>query len=580
MAPVASKASALPSGAAGASKRRVARDLLPLPPLPSEKISPSGRSRTSAQKVARHAAAVASANETVWALNSLYGEDRPLVSGLSLTQRSTHQSLYAAALSDAPPNSESSEAAFRRLLGSRAAAYTAGSLDNTAPFDQSRLSWPRSAGKCSLHECLPASEALNAINVETNLLLAPEEFKERVKREGTVKPHWDPALRNCSPEYLELLRDLLARDMVVLRTDGCRARAGLFCVSKKIGKLRLIVDARVCNQLFRKPPSTHLASTAAVVEFEVGPEESISFAAQDVADCYYQFRLPLDLQGYFGLQDVTAGQLGISTVNVEPVSPATILTPCFSVVPMGFSWALHWTQQAHRELLVRGGMGGAERELLDKAPVPDASVDPVPRILYEDNQVSLGRRPGLAESERQRAAKILDAAQLPYHDVVKETSVIECIGLELDGVYRLARLGASRRWTLRRSVAFLRRRPFASGQQLEILVGHFTHAMLRNRPALSCFRYVYAWIRRHYLIPTRLPKYVLNEFRAAAGFLNLLVVRWDLAWHPEVSCSDATLHGYAVHTSTWKVSSVSETGRWSDRWRFRWGAGDDPRARA
>ena len=71
---------------------------------------------------------------------------------------------------------------------------------------------------------------------------------------------------------------------------------------------------------------------------------------------------------------------------------------------MGFSWALHWTQQAHRELLSRGGMGGAERELLDKAPVPDASVDAVPRILYLDNQVFLGRQPGLAESERQRAA--------------------------------------------------------------------------------------------------------------------------------------------------------------------------------
>ena len=158
MAPVASKASALSTRDAGSSKRRVARDLLPLTPLPSEKISLPGRSRTSAQKVARHAAGVASANETVWALNSLYGEDRPLVSGLSAAQRSTHHQLYAGALSDAPPNSESSEAAFRRLLGSRAAAYTAGSLDSTAPFDQSRLSWPRSAGKCSLQECLPASE--------------------------------------------------------------------------------------------------------------------------------------------------------------------------------------------------------------------------------------------------------------------------------------------------------------------------------------------------------------------------------------------------------------------------------------
>ena len=119
MAPVASKASTFPPLTPGAGSRRVARDLLPLPPLPSERIHLPGQSRSSAQKVARHAAAVASANETVWALNSLYGEERPLVSGLSAAQRSTHQSLYAAALSDAPPNSETSEAAFSRREGCR-----------------------------------------------------------------------------------------------------------------------------------------------------------------------------------------------------------------------------------------------------------------------------------------------------------------------------------------------------------------------------------------------------------------------------------------------------------------------------
>ena len=65
---------------------------------------------------------------------------------------------------------------------------------------------------------------------------------------------------------------------------------------------------------------------AAAVEFEVGPEESISFAAQNVADCYYQFRLSLDLQEYFGklwadlqkYKKATGGTHGFeSAANVE-----------------------------------------------------------------------------------------------------------------------------------------------------------------------------------------------------------------------------------------------------------------------
>ena len=428
MAPVASRPSVLPSPSL-AGKRRTPRDLLPIPNLPSAKIHLLGSSRSSHQKVARHVAAVASANETIWALNFLYGGSGPSCPGLSAAQRSTHSNLLAAASVDPPPNSETPEAAFRRLLGARADGYSDGSLDGTAPFDQSRLSWPGSAGNCSLESCLLASEVAPIINVDELLLFNSESLKERISREGQAKPYWDPLLRGGSPAYIALVKELLARKMVCLKSS-CRARAGLFCVEKKNGRLRFIVDARVCNQLFKRPPSTHLASTAAVVELEVDDGGSVFFAAQDVADCYYQFRIPSELSGFFGLQDISAGDLGVSEVDGQPVDPSFMVTPCFCVLPMGFSWALHWTQQAHRELLARGGLGGVERELLDKAPAPSLSSDVVPRVLYVDNQVFFSSRSGGAEPERQRAAKILDHADLPYHDVVTETSLVDCIGLE------------------------------------------------------------------------------------------------------------------------------------------------------
>ena len=57
----------------------------------------------------------------------------------------------------------------------------------------------------------------------------------------------------------------------------------------------------------------------------------------------------------------------------------------------------------------------------------------MPRILSVDNQVFIDRRLGLAGTERVKAPAIFGDAGLPHHDLVRETSVIDCIGLELDG---------------------------------------------------------------------------------------------------------------------------------------------------
>ena len=176
----------------------------------------------------------------------------------------------------------------------------------------------------------------------------------RQEAEGKTRCYWDPALKGDKDVYLDFVKELRARGMIEFHRS-CECRAGIFFVTKKSGKLRLVVDARGANQMLRTPPCTSLASTAAVCEFEGSPD-GVWFSGQDIADCFYQFRIPFALQRYFGLRPVRATDLGLTHVGGHRLPLNALVLPCLAVLPMGFSWALHWTQEAHRFLIDQAGL--------------------------------------------------------------------------------------------------------------------------------------------------------------------------------------------------------------------------------
>ena len=69
----------------------------------------------------------------------------------------------------------------------------------------------------------------------------------------------------------------------------------------------------------------------------------------------------------------------------------------------------------------------------------------------------------------------------------------------------------------------------------------------------------------------------MRELRIAAGILPLLYADWKLPWLPLVSCSDAAESGFACHEAVAERAVVRAIGAWSERWRFMWGAGNNPR---
>ena len=212
------------------------------------------------------------------------------------------------------------------------------------------------------------------------------------------------------------VREHVQRKIVAFKAK-IRAEAGVFFVSKKNVRIRLVVDARRRNQNWIRLPSIRLASIAAVVEHTAEDGESRFFPAQDIADCYYQFSLPDGLVDGFGLKPVPARIAGITSLDGEAVRLEIPVIPCRRVLPMVFSWALHWTQQAHRNLLARAGLGGPDRERLDRVPsVPPRPGEPA-RLVYVDNELFISGILQDAEAVRIRASDSLSALGLPLHEV-------------------------------------------------------------------------------------------------------------------------------------------------------------------
>ena len=80
--------------------------------------------------------------------------------------------------------------------------------------------------------------------------------------------------------------------------------SGRLFVSKKDGRLRLIVDCRPTNRMFRDPPGISLATGEAFSKIEVEydfsdfePSNSFGVASgmADVPDCFHRMLLPAEM---------------------------------------------------------------------------------------------------------------------------------------------------------------------------------------------------------------------------------------------------------------------------------------------
>lgn len=178
----------------------------------------------------------------------------------------------------------------------------------------------------------------------------PEDFDVAEEAgKGVPDPYWDPVLKNDLKTYLSFLYDLNGAGVLTYRRRA-RCQVGIFFVRKSNGDLSMVVDSRKANVRFRRPPKTRLVLGSTFGEVLLPSGETLFISGADVVDCFYNFSCD-NLSEFFGLNAVKAGDVGFQELEGVPCHPDELISPALTtVLPMGFSWALHLAQAAVQEV--------------------------------------------------------------------------------------------------------------------------------------------------------------------------------------------------------------------------------------
>ena len=165
---------------------------------------------------------------------------------------------------DLPPSAALAELLQAKDLYSQEPQHLAGYDPDLLKILQS-VAQPRCA-----KTLLPTAEA-GVLARPSLLALSSEELESLRSRQDMPTPYWDPALRR--PHVRRDFLRRLARVGLLVGCEQVHSQVGFFCVKKKGGKQRLIVDARMAIFLMRLPPKTRLGSAAAMAELRLSDAE-------------------------------------------------------------------------------------------------------------------------------------------------------------------------------------------------------------------------------------------------------------------------------------------------------------------
>ena len=250
------------TGAAPAGARESGGDhgeVFPLPqPWPEEACRQSGLGRRCRQRIDRRLARQKATSQVIETLNDLavggdlgarhheFRRSRPTPAQADVLERAF------ASTAEAPSKGAEyhPEAAFKVLL--RAGSDYGGPAGGLASYRRGAVSLPTGQTTAvALEEVLGGDALADIQQIDERMLLGNEELAAVVEERGWPRVYHDPAFKSPK-QYLSFIKELY--DCGVVRfTDTVTCELGLFFVTKKNGKLRLIVDARVANQYFRTP---------------------------------------------------------------------------------------------------------------------------------------------------------------------------------------------------------------------------------------------------------------------------------------------------------------------------------------
>ena len=551
------------------------RDLLPLP-VPQPPVGPAaGRCCRAVRRRALRSAHWRSwLADGVQALNELEGGGEWRARLDSAPSEAQGQALHRLSecyrAAPAPPSDLDPRGAWNALQGG-SPTYAGVGAPKVAGFRRGCVSLPQSGHRpVPLVDCLGVRDR-ELLELRDSRLWRGQSDAQKTRKElGLRAGYFDTRLRSHPAEYGELLLQLEAANMVeFVPASAAKSTCGLFFVPKKTaGRLRLIIDTRLANTEFAVPDDVDLATVSALTDLELEPGEKGWLGQGDLENCFHFFELPASWKTQFVLPPVAARHLGKTRLGSLPLAPCTQLRPVIRTVPMGWSWAVYFVQQAHEFLVDRALSLPPEvrvREGLMRKPL---GAQECAHVAYLDNFGVLGPSKSQVELVVEQVAEVFRGHGLAVHEMDPGSLQADFLGLRWDGERGRFTLSQKRLWRIRMGIDFLLAKGRCSGKELERVIGHVTFACLTRRECLSMLSSVYAYSRQLGLARGSLWPSVRRELFWVRSLLPLIFSDVHMEWDACLTASDASPWGWGAGERMLPTATVAQLGRVRERWRF------------
>ena len=307
--------------------------------------------------------------------------------------------------------------------------------------------------------------------------------------------------------------------------------------------------------------------------------EQLYVAQSDIKNYFYCLEMPTELRRLFSMPGIPSDLLRRWNVPSKFLTGGLTLQnggrvhPCLRVVPMGWSWAMWIAQRIHQEQCMIASGLTADRLLTDRRPAPPLDGQRPVIMPYADNLNVAGTNKEVVQDTKDKVVQHLRGLGFAVHEELDASNIADSLGYRIDGIAgtvqpipaKLAKVSIAFEW--------LSRRPKVSGRMVEKLIGHAVHFMLVRRELLAIFRSLYDFARHEPSSPCRLWRSAAREARWVSVLLKICSADLRMPWHDTVTCSDASLSGYAVCSRKATHEEVCLMGSQREGWRFR---GYDP----
>ena len=491
-------------------------------------------------------------------------------------QRRVHQLVSDAYRTAYPDPSCFAECDGLQGLCSSSRLYSTGK-SAVMPYAEGNISWPQvDSSPIPLMDCLPKADSEWLGSWHEHMLV-----RDGGSSNGDICTYVDPVLKNDKKAYGRFLSELHKRNMVKFRpAHGKEGILGIFFVKKKSGQLRLIFDTRKMNKLFIDPPKTDLPSADAFTRLETPEGQEFLIGSGDLANAFYTLAVPPDLAEHFTLPVIKAGTLREYVSGLEHYTPDTQLLPYLTILPMGWSWALHFCQSVLMHAIRSSGI--EERQIIGDKRGNVCLVDDndIAVAGYVDNFGIIGTNAAIINQGLGRISERLRALGLTVHEEEEAQHTGQFVGLHFNGHTGFVSISPKRLRNIKVAIDELLQQQWCSGRTLQLLTGHITWAMMARREGLSILSSTYAFINQLGSQKGRLWPAVRKELGWVSSLLPLFRMRISCGWANDITASDSSTWGLGVCCRKLDKDVVKQIGGQTERWRFRFQDAMQARKRA